>query len=343
MNISAFSDEQSAGQRLMVGFDGTELNPDLRFLIKTLRVGGIILFSRNLITPGQITHLCTSVQEYALSCGQPPLFISIDQEGGSVARLKEPFTQFPGNPQMKGPEDAIHFARVTASELTQIGVNMNLAPVLDVAPQEIDSVQKSRVFGHDPLWVSELGTAVIEHLQANNIMAVAKHFPGIGRIVLDPHNEISDLNIDVDAMQDTDLLPFKAAIDINVAGIMLSHIRYPKLDARWPASLSAVIAHDLLRKQMGYYGIIMTDDLDMGAIKKHYDIKTVLRQILLADIDIALICHKGPDIENAFQEILKSFSDSNRIKEKGFQVLRRILNLKTTYLMSAIHSLSKGV
>jgi len=333
MDIASFSNEQSAGQRLMVGFDGTELNPDLRFLIKTLKVGGIILFARNLINPDQITHLCSSVQEYARSCGQPPLFISIDQEGGKVARLKEPFTQFPGNPKMKGPEDAIHFARVTAAELTEIGVNMNLAPVLDVAPQGIDSVQATRVFGHDPLWVSELGTVIIDHLQANNIMAVAKHFPGIGRIVLDPHDEISDLDIDADTMQTTDLLPFKAAIDNDVAGIMLSHIRYPKMDAWWPASLSAIIAHDLLRRQMGYGGVIMTDDLDMGAIKKRYDIKTVLRKILSADIDIALICHKGPDIENAFEEILRSFSDFNRIKEKGLQSLRRIMKLKRNYLL----------
>lgn len=332
MDITAFSDEQSAGQRLMVGFDGTELNPDLKFLIKTLHVGGVILFARNLIHPGQIKRLCSSIQEYARSCGQPPLFISIDQEGGKVARLKEPFTQFPGNPQMKGPEDAIHFARVTAAELTEIRVNMNLAPVLDVAPQGINSVQASRVFGHDPLWVSELGTVVIDHLQSNNIMAVAKHFPGIGRIILDPHDEISDLDIDVDAMQATDLLPFKAAIDNDVAGIMLSHIRYPNMDATWPASLSAVIAHDLLRKQMGYGGVIMTDDLDMGAIKKHYDLKTVLRQILSADIDIALICHKGPDIENAYQEILKYLSNSNLIKEKGLHSLKRIMNLKRKYL-----------
>lgn len=332
MDITAFSDEQSAGQRLMVGFDGTELNPDLKFLIKTLHVGGVILFARNLIHPGQIKRLCSSIQEYARSCDQPPLFISIDQEGGKVARLKEPFTQFPGNPQMKGPEDAIHFARVTAAELTEIRVNMNLAPVLDVAPQGINSVQASRVFGHDPLWVSELGTVVIHHLQSNNIMAVAKHFPGIGRIILDPHDEISDLDIDVDAMQATDLLPFKAAIDNDVAGIMLSHIRYPNMDATWPASLSAVIAHDLLRKQMGYGGVIMTDDLDMGAIKKHYDLKTVLRQILSADIDIALICHKGPDIENAYQEILKYLSNSNLIKEKGLHSLKRIMNLKRKYL-----------
>ncbi len=331
MDIAAFSPEQSAGQRLMVGFDGTELNRDLKFLIKTLKVGGIILFARNLINPGQIKRLCSSIQEYARSCGQPPLFISIDQEGGKVARLKEPFTQFPGNPEMKGPEDAIHFARVTAAELTEIGVNMNLAPVLDVTPEGINSVQASRVFGHDPLWVSELGTVVIDHLQANNIMAVAKHFPGIGRIILDPHHEISDLDIDADAMQTTDLLPFKAAIENNVAGIMLSHIRYPKMDARWPASLSTTIANDLLRRQMGYCGVIMTDDLDMGAIKKHYDIKTVLRQILSADIDIALICHKGPDIKNAFEEILDAQNRSQSIKAKGMKSLERIMNLKSKY------------
>ena len=209
---------------------------------------------------------------------------------------------------------------------------MNLAPVLDVAPEGINSVMATRVFGHDPMWISELGKVVIDHLQKNNIMAVAKHFPGIGRIILDPHDEISDLNIDADAMQTTDLLPFKAAIEHNVAGIMLSHIRYPKMDAQWPASLSAIIAHDLLRKQMGYHGVIMTDDLDMGAIKKHYDIKTVLRQILSADIDIALICHKGPDIENAFEEILDAQNRSQSIKAKGMKSLERIMKLKRKYL-----------
>jgi len=131
MDISEFSNEQLAGQRLMVGFDGTRLNDDLMFLIDTLKVGGIILFSRNLTSPDQIKDLCLSVQEYAVKCGQPPLFISIDQEGGKVARLEEPFTQFPGNPHMKNDEDARHFAEITASELKNVGINMNMAPVME--------------------------------------------------------------------------------------------------------------------------------------------------------------------------------------------------------------------
>jgi beta-N-acetylhexosaminidase len=332
MDITDFSDKQMAGQRLMVGFDGTEMNAELEFLIDTLKVGGIILFSRNLIDPGQIKNLCFSMQSYARSCGQPPLLIAIDQEGGQVARLKEPFTQFPGNPKMKGPEDAVFFAETTAKELSEVGINMNLAPVLDVAPEGINSVMAERAFGPDPSWVSEQGKVVIEHLQAEKIMAVAKHFPGIGRTVLDSHFELPDLDIDVDAMKGFDLFPFKAAISHDVAGIMLSHIRYIGIDPDWPASLSKIIADDLLRKQMGYDGVVMTDDLDMGAIEKHYDIKTGIHQILSADIDMTLICHAGPNIENAFKEILDVQRRSQTMKAKGVKSLERVMRLKKRYI-----------
>ena len=332
MDITDFSDKQSAGQRLMVGFEGTELNAELKFLIDTLKVGGIILFSINLVDPGQIKDLCFSMQSYARSCRQPPLLIAIDQEGGQVARLKEPFTQFPGNSKMKGPEDAVYFAKTTAKELLEVGINMNMAPVLDVAPEGINSVMAERAFGPDPGWVSEQGRVVIEHLQAGNIMAVAKHFPGIGRTVLDSHFELPDLDIDVDAMQGFDLFPFKAAISHDVAGIMLSHIRYTGIDPDWPASLSKTIADDLLRKEMGYDGVAMTDDLDMGAIAKHYDINTAIQQILSADIDMTLICHAGPNIENAFKEILDVQGRSQTMKAKGVKSLKRIMKLKLRYL-----------
>ncbi|HUV78888.1 MAG TPA: beta-N-acetylhexosaminidase [Desulfobacterales bacterium] len=330
--MKAFSPEQSAGQRLMAGFDGIEFNPELRFLIDTLKVGGIIFFARNLKNPEQIKGLCASIQGYARSCGQPPLFIAIDQEGGRVARLKEPFTQFPGNSKMKGPEDAVYFAKTTAKEFLEVGINMNLAPVLDVAPEGINSIMAGRAFGPDPGWVSEQGKVVIEHLQAENIMAVAKHFPGIGRTVVDSHFELPDLDIDVDAMQGFDLFPFKTAISHDVAGIMLSHIRYTGIDPDWPASLSKTIADDLLRKQMGYDGVVMTDDLDMGAIKKHYDLKTAIQQILSADIDMPLICHAGPNIENAFKEILDVQRRSQTMKAKGMKSLKRIMRLKKRYI-----------
>jgi beta-N-acetylhexosaminidase len=287
MNIESLSAEQTAGQRLMIGFEGTELSQRLKFYIDTIKVGGVILFTRNITGPGQITQLCSSIQEYARGCGQPPLFIAIDQEGGKVARLKTPFTEFPGNPAMQGVADAAEFGRVTAAELVAIGVNMNMAPVLDVVPEGFAGIMADRAFGPDPNWVSELGLTVISHLQERNILAVAKHFPGIGRTTLDSHLDRPTLDAEFEDMEQHDLLPFKNAVAKNVAGMMLSHVVYTGIDDAWPASLSVEIAKNLLRKRLGFRGIILTDDLDMGAIVKYYDIHTVMEQILSADIDTA--------------------------------------------------------
>ena len=330
--MTVLSTEVMAGQRLMVGFDGTRFNDDLKSLIEILQVGGLILFSRNLVTPEQIRQLCRDCQEYAGRCGLPPLFISIDQEGGPVARLKPPFTQFPGNPAMKHPKDAVDFARATAMDLQHIGINMNMAPVLDIAPEGVNSIMAGRAFGSDPQWVSRMGMTVIDQLQRRGIMAVAKHFPGIGRTVLDSHLALPDLEIDAETLADFDLIPFNAAIAGNVAGIMLSHIRYTGIDPVWPASLSPAITADLLRRKMGYNGIVMTDDLDMGAIKPNHDIDTAIDQILIADVDIALICHKGPDIEAACGKIRKALADDANLRQMGRRSVDRILRLKSAYL-----------
>jgi beta-N-acetylhexosaminidase len=333
MTTKKLSNQQLAGQRLMVGFDGTDLNADLRFLIDQLKVGGIILFAGNLKTPAQIKDLCRAAQDYAQRCEQPPLFIAIDQEGGQVARLTEPFTQFPGNPYMKHEEDAVHFADVTATELKQVGINMNMAPVMDVAPENMNSIMAKRSFGGDPDWVAQLGIKIIEHLQANSIMAVAKHFPGIGRTVLDSHLELPVLEDELSILEQLDLIPFEAGIKHGVAGMMLSHIFYPKIDPQWPASLSNRIANDLLRKRLKFDNLVMTDDLDMGAITKHFEIRTSILQILAADIDLALICHKGPNIEIAYETILAEITDSPEMKIRGLASVARIMRLKSKYLI----------
>jgi beta-N-acetylhexosaminidase len=330
--MTEHSPEVMAGQRLMVGFDGTDFNTDLKFLIGTLKVGGLILFSRNLGRPEQIRQLCRDCQECAGKFGLPPLFIAIDQEGGQVARLKPPFTQFQGNPSMAHPEDAIHFARVTAMELKHLGINMNMAPVLDIAPEGVDSIMAGRAFGSDPGWVSTMGMTVIDHLQQRGIMAVAKHFPGIGRTVLDSHLALPDLEIDAKTLAGFDLIPFKSAIQGKVAGIMLSHIRYTGIDPVWPASLSPAITADLLRRKMGYDGVVMTDDLDMGAIKPSHDIDTAIGQILMADVDIALICHKGPDIERPVRRSANHWLTRPISGRWENELVERILQLKRAFL-----------
>ena len=332
MSSSKFTAEQKAGQRLMVGFEGTHLNSDLGFLIDTLKVGGIILFSRNIVDPDQVRDLCSAVQARAKACGQPPLFIAIDQEGGKVARLKAPFTEFAGNPRMRGIDDAALFAGVTSRELASVGINMNMAPVLDVALPGRGGIMCERAFGDDPDWVTTLGMTVIQHLQAKGIMAVAKHFPGIGKTQLDSHQDLPLLDESLNLLEKEDFPPFEAAIENKVAGIMLSHICYRQLDEEWPASLSEKIAGELLRKRLGFQGVVMTDDLDMGAITRHFTVSQVVRRVLAAQIDIALICHKGPAIKTAFKEILRITANNPAAGKANDQSLSRIMTLKAEYL-----------
>ena len=330
MSIDHTLQMEMAGQRLMLGFDGIELNDDVKHIIEDLRAGGIILFKKNIETPDQVKALCESCQAYAESCGIPPLFISIDQEGGAVARLREPFTVFKGNPFIEMVDEASNFAVITAQELKSIGVNMNFAPVLDVVADQANSIMKDRAFRGNAEMVALLGTEVIRTFQKNGIMAVAKHFPGIGRTIKDSHFFLPELDIDLSVLKQSDLIPFMAAKNEGVTGIMLSHILYPRLDEKWPASLSPFIAGDLLRTQIGYDGLVMTDDLDMKAIEK--DIEICIRQILTSGIDMALICHKGPNIDKAFHEIIKLFQEDETLFLFGKKSVERILRVKQKYL-----------
>jgi beta-N-acetylhexosaminidase len=210
---------------------------------------------------------------------------------------------------------------------------MNMAPVMDVATPEMDSIMAGRAFGNSPAKVSEYGCVVIEHMQQKGIMAVSKHFPGIGRTTIDSHIERPIADVRLPDLAAWDLVPFAAAIDQGVAGVMLSHILYPAIDARWPASLSKTIAHDLLRARMGFDGLIITDDLDMGAIVKHYDIPTVINRIMWADIDIALICHQGPAIEQAFETLLTCHAQSPCLQQGNLASLQRLMRFKQDYLV----------
>ena len=334
MDYSNFTAEQKAGQRLMVGFEGTHFNSDLEFMISTLKVGGLILFAQNIVDPDQVRDLCSTAQAHAKASNQPPLLISIDQEGGKVARLKAPFTEFTGNPHMHSIDDAALFAEVTSRELSTAGINMNMAPVLDVALPGPEGIMRDRAFGDDPAWVTTLGMTVIQGLQAKGIMAVAKHFPGIGKTRLDSHEELPFLDASLELLEKEDFLPFEVAIEHGVAGIMLSHICYRQLDEKWPASLSVKIANELLRKRMRFQGVVMTDDLDMGAVTRHFTINKAIRRILAADIDIALICHKGPAIETAFEELLRITTGDAAARDANEQSLSRIMKLKTEYLGS---------
>lgn len=336
IDISTFTSRQLAGQRIMAGFDGATINDNLKFLIDTVNVGGIILFARNIIDRPQLRDLCASIQNYANACVLPPLFIAIDQEGGVVARLKAPhFDEFSGNPAIRNIGDARDFALAASRDLMDMGINMNMAPVMDVAPRDFPSIMAKRMFSADPDVVARLGAAVIETFQSHGIMAVAKHFPGIGRTTLDSHLDLPESHLSSKDLNEFELIPFKAAIRAGVCGMMFSHIRFRQIDPQWPASLSVKIASDLLRDRMGFEGITMTDDLDMGAIKNHYDIRTAISRVLASDIDMALICHQGPDIETAHAEIMAQITTDEATDAACRRSVKRIMRWKTAYLSKA--------
>lgn len=326
LDLRGMNTAQLAGQRIMVGFDGLFLEEELKGYIKDCLVGGVILFSRNVRDPDQVAELTRSIMDFALSCGQPPPFIAVDQEGGRVARLRAPFTEFAGNPSIRTREDAFAFADACSRDLRRAGFNMNFAPVLDVVPDNYpDSVMKERVFPGGPENVADLGDAVISRFQENGILAVGKHFPGIGRTNLDSHLDLPINRLSRQDLFDVELAAFKKC---RAAGMMLGHIIYTDLDPDWPASLSVRISRDILRGQMDYQGVVMTDDLDMGAVNGRYPIDLCMERVIAADIDQVLICHPGPNIQAAFDATVRILDSDPQALARGQASVSRIFSAK---------------
>jgi beta-N-acetylhexosaminidase len=186
-----------------------------------------------------------------------------------------------------------------------------------------------RAYGADPERAAEMGVAVIEGLQEKGVMAVGKHFPGIGRTVLDSHHDLPAFDGTRADLEAVELPPFAAAIRAGVAGVMLSHIRYDRLDSEWPASLSVRIARELLRDEMGFEGLVLTDDLDMGAISKHFNIETAAGRILAAEVDMAIICHSLDALQQAHRLIRDHLADG---RFDGESSANRIMGLKSRFL-----------
>lgn len=322
-----------AGSRLMTGFNDTRLTASLEHFIKDFKIGGVILFRRNIENPKQLAKLCENIQECAKDNSLPPLFIAIDQEGGNVSRLGVPFTQFPkGAPGLVTVENTVEFAEITALELNACNINMDMAPVLDVAPKGFGSFMEKRALGATPESVAKLGLSMILSFQSNGIIPVGKHFPGIGRTIPDSHIELPVFDDTLDSLRAFDLIPFRDAIEAGLEAVMLAHILYTKLDDAYPASLSANIVKGLLREDMGFGGVVMTDDMDMGAIAKNYGYVEAVTKALAATVDIILICHESEKIEQAFNLLLE---DAENHPESAQESYERIMRLKDKYLLDA--------
>src|SRR5438094_1136976 len=253
------------GRLLIAGFGGHQLPVELASLAREFSLGGVILFARNVVEPEQVAELC---YECARLVPDLPLWVSVDQEGGRVARLKAPFTEWPPMATLGRSGDvrlAERFARALAAELKSVGITLDYAPVLDIHTNPKNPVIGDRALGEKADDVARLGAAIVRTLQAEGIAACGKHFPGHGDTSTDSHVELPLVEHPPDRLRRVEWVPFKAAIEAGVASIMTAHVLVPSLDEKRPATLSRRIVQEILREELGYEGVIVSDDLEMKA------------------------------------------------------------------------------
>ena len=276
-------------------------------------LGGVVLFARNVVDPEQVAELA---YEAARLSPDVPVWVSVDQEGGRVARLKAPFTEWPpmaalgrsGDPRL-----AERFARALASELKAVGITFDYAPVLDVLTNPKNPVIGDRALADKAEDVARLGSVIIRTLQAEGIAACGKHFPGHGDTSTDSHHELPLVEHPPERLREVEFVPFKAAIEVEVAAIMTAHVFVPALDEDRPATLSKRIVTALLREELKYQGVILSDDLEMKAIARDYAVPAAGVLAIGAGCDGMLICSGDHDIQAAALEALIHAVEEERI------------------------------
>lgn len=337
--LERMSVEEKVGQLFLVFFQGATLSPALSEMVSTYHIGGVVLFalSGNIESPEQLARLNGEAQALALAEGAGiPLFVAIDQEGGPVSRLTDGFTVFPSNMALGATgsvDQARAMAAVMAAEMRAVGINMNLAPVLDVNDNPDNPVIGLRSFGSSPELVARLGLAMIETYQANGILATAKHFPGHGNTAVDSHVGLPVVNGSRQRLDAVELAPFRAAIAANVGAIMTAHVIMPAIEPTQglPATLSQRVLTELLRQQLGYDGLIVTDSLGMGALGG-YQAQEVATLAFMAGADVlafgADIGHSPAEQKAAYDYLLRQVQQGAVTQERLDASVRRILLAK---------------
>ena len=325
--VANMSDADKVGQLLMIGIHGTTLNDDAKFMLNEYRVGGIILFDRNMESKDQVKTLIADINKAGKSAGLTPLFLGIDQEGGAVARMDDKLIKVPPAEEVgKMPvEQASALAKEVGTELKDLGFNINFAPVADLG------LTYGRSFSTNPDEVVRYAGAVGKSYDEEGLWYSYKHFPGIGKTDVDLHADTSIVPVSKEILLSEDT---KVFIDLikqsktNTYTIMVSHAMYPQIDPDNPASLSKAIITDWLRKDIGYNGVVVTDDMDMGALAKHYTFGDMAVQSILAGSDILLVCHEYEHMQAAYNGLMKAVKDGRISKERLDESVKRILLMK---------------
>ena len=335
--MSPLALRRQIGQLLTAGFAGHQIPIELRSLAREFGLGGVILFARNVSEPEQVAELAF---EAAQLSADPPAWVSIDQEGGRVARLKAPFTEWPPMVTLGRSGDAAlaeRFAHALAAELKAVGISLDYAPVLDVHTNPKNAVIGDRALGDKADVVGRLGAVIVRTLQAEGIAACGKHFPGHGDTTADSHHELPLVEQPPERLRAIEWAPFRAAIEAGVAHIMTAHVFVPSIDEERPATLSARVIDAILRREMGFPGVILSDDLEMKAIAATYAIPAAAVMAIEAGCDGMLICGADHDTQAAALEALVHAVEENRLPLRRIEdALLRQQRAKERFLAARI-------
>lgn len=331
--ISGMTLDEKIGQMVMSGVDGYTISDTTIDMIKNYHVGGFIILGENIKSANQLLDLVNSLKT-ANSGNNIPLLLSIDEEGGRIDRMPGEFKRLPANKdvgKVNNSEFSYKLGSIISEELNSFGFNMDFAPVLDINSNPNNPVIGDRSFGSDPDKVAKLGIMTMKGIGSGKIIPVVKHFPGHGDTSMDSHVGLPSLNHDIKRLEDFELIPFAQAIKSQADAIMVAHILLPKIDPKYPASMSKTIINDILREDLNFDGVVITDDMTMGAVTKNYNIGDAAVKSVNAGSDIILVCH-GYDNEVSVVNVLKKAVQNGIITEERVnQSVYRILRLKGKY------------
>ncbi len=327
--------EIKVGQLIMAGFRGAAPPAHIMGMLRDGALGGVILFGDDSLSAPEIRRLTEGLQKAALDGASGlPLLMATDQEGGRVNRLSPPLTRFPSAGLLGAAgsaETAAELGRAMAGELLAVGVNMNLAPVLDILTNPENTVIGDRSLGDSVEPVSELGRALIRGMQETGMMATAKHFPGHGDTSFDSHDRLGTMERSEDGLWAREVLPFRAAIEEGVGAVMTAHVIYNELDRHAPATISPKIITGMLRERLGYRGLIVTDDLEMKAVTGNYSMEQAAVGAISAGADMVLVC-KEKRFQGEAHAALMEAARSGRLSEERIDAsVARILSTKEKY------------
>ncbi len=318
------------GQLIMTGISGPELLPEEASFLESENIGGVILFSHNYENPAQLAELVNSIQQVR---DEYPLFIAVDNEGGRVFRFKNGFTQLPSMYDVgliDSPKLTYHIAKIMADELNACGINVNFSPVCDIWTNPNNKVIGDRAFGKDEETVSKHVSSIIRGLQTNGVLSCAKHFPGHGSTTKDSHYDLPIVKRTLEELQTEEFKPFTKAIKSRAEFVMMAHLVVDAIDSTLPTSLSSN-AYKLLRENLKFTGLIITDDMEMKAITDNYGVGEAAVMAVEAGADI--IEYRSMEFAREGLEALKEAKKTMRIKNELItQVYSRVMNVKKEYL-----------